>query len=866
MHVNDDFEYEPSIASHDPLDDDVVPECPPDSPRDDEALSDDDGDEIRGVASGIAVTASIASDAAKLLPQQHVQEMFQDCFATPAPAEPSTAVKEPKHNKGKHKLAGHDVLFGFACDKESNLGSVGAEHGVKVIRLCKEDIDLECPESIEQLIAQVKGLPGCSIHCSIECKPWSQRQRLNEHKYPRLSASIRKERENSEKLLKQFIRVANMCLDNGGDCSFEWPRFCSGWALPCLQEWILDRQLHSAVFNGCTVGAEADGQLAKKPWSFEWKGRPEVNTAIEAEKNGLPEGRVIMSVYVDDFTLGGSKSSHPSFWKELQQYINLDPFTEFGRVLGRDHQVLNGELVLGSSDFTRQCISLYLELSGKKIKVAPTPHLEEGLLLPDDDAVKGQLLPVAARLVMKLMWLYRTARPDITFAVNVLAKHITIWSANDDRRAARLIGYLSSTVDLANFMVIKDRLEDLHLALYCDADFAGDIKTMKSTSGFVSFALLSWGSRKQSVISRSTTESEFVSLSVALFAEGLPLLEIWQVIHPPMIIRILEDISAVIAIIAKGFSQKLRHLAKTHRVNVASTCEVVNDSDDVQVQHVPSEDQRSDVMTKALASQKWARALIPGTQGDRLYRVTACRRMEELQGEEQVLVNSNIKDASVAVRKGFVQKVYGILVMQLALTVLIAAQIVLLANASGDVAAWITRHEWLLWVSVFGTFSVLCCMLYPANYIVLFTFTAFEAILIGLVSTMFTPQSLLLAAGVTTLIFLALTIYAMQASTDFTGSGPYLFAGLLILFIFGLILGILPLIGIPIAVSTAVYDCLGVLVFSFAVIFDTQLMLGEWGGHKVFICIDDYVFAALNLYLDIINIFLHVLSLFGERR
>ena len=166
-------------------------------------------------------------------------------------------------------------------------------------------------------------------------------------------------------------------------------------------------------------------------------------------------------------------------------------------------------------------------------------------------------------------------------------------------------------------MVINDRLEDLHLALYCDADFAGDNKTMKSTSGFVmalegksSFALLSWGSRKQSVISRSTTESEFVSLSGALFAEGLPLLELWQVIHPPMILRILEDNSAVIAIIAKGFSQKLRHLAKTHRVNVASTCEAVNDNDDVLVQHVPTEDQRSDIMTKGLAPQKWAHALM----------------------------------------------------------------------------------------------------------------------------------------------------------------------------------------------------------------------------------------------------------------
>jgi long-subunit fatty acid transport protein len=83
--------------------------------------------------------------------------------------------------------------------------------------LCKEDIDLECPQSIEQLIAQANTLPGCSIHCSIEFKPWSQWQRLNQSKYPCLSARIQKEREDSEALLKQFIRVADVCFDNGGE-------------------------------------------------------------------------------------------------------------------------------------------------------------------------------------------------------------------------------------------------------------------------------------------------------------------------------------------------------------------------------------------------------------------------------------------------------------------------------------------------------------------------------------------------------------------------------------------------------------------------------------------------------------------------
>ena len=191
-----DFEYEASLASHDPLDDDEVPECPPPLPDD---VVDVDEDPITGVTSGLDVTASIACDAATILRQEKVQEIFQDVFnqggqfsvhgATASPSEVDSQSKKPKPNKNRHNLPGSNVLFEFACDKHSNLGTVGSEHGVKVYRLCKEDIDLEDPESIDQLIQQVKALPGCSIHCSIECKPWSQWQRLNQRKYPRLSAS-----------------------------------------------------------------------------------------------------------------------------------------------------------------------------------------------------------------------------------------------------------------------------------------------------------------------------------------------------------------------------------------------------------------------------------------------------------------------------------------------------------------------------------------------------------------------------------------------------------------------------------------------------------------------------------------------------
>ena len=258
----------------------LVPECPPPSDPDepyeaespiktppDVSFHESDDDEAdKPPATGLSAVASIACDAAACLPQGEVQSMFQGSFdqggqigclgATSTPEK-----RAPKHGKGKHNRVAKDVLFEFACAKDSNLGKVGQECGVRVIRLCKEDINLEDPYSIEQLIAQVGALEGCSIHCSIECKPWSQWQHLNRAKYPKLTARIRQEQAESAALAAQFIRVADICLDNGGDCSFEWPRYCTGWDLPSIQEWILERNLHS-------VGVEADGQPAKKPWRF----------------------------------------------------------------------------------------------------------------------------------------------------------------------------------------------------------------------------------------------------------------------------------------------------------------------------------------------------------------------------------------------------------------------------------------------------------------------------------------------------------------------------------------------------------------------------------------------------------------------
>ena len=87
------------------------------------------------------------------MPQDHVQELFQESFSQGGQfgclgATATPEKKSPKHSKGKHNRVGKDVLFEFACAKDSNLGKVGPEHGVKVVGLCKEDIDLENPHRL----------------------------------------------------------------------------------------------------------------------------------------------------------------------------------------------------------------------------------------------------------------------------------------------------------------------------------------------------------------------------------------------------------------------------------------------------------------------------------------------------------------------------------------------------------------------------------------------------------------------------------------------------------------------------------------------------------------------------------------------
>ena len=121
----------------------------------------------------------------------------------------------------------------------------------------------------------------------------------------------------------------------------------------------------------------------------------------------FPKLQLALSVYIDDLTLSGPSANHSKFWDVLQKKVQLEDPAPLSKVLGRGHVQHDGGLALHSSDFARQCVSLFEELSGKPAKQAMAPHVDEGSLVATDEEDRGQLSNVAARLVMKFMWLGR---------------------------------------------------------------------------------------------------------------------------------------------------------------------------------------------------------------------------------------------------------------------------------------------------------------------------------------------------------------------------------------------------------------------------------------------------------------------------
>ena len=117
-----------------------------------------------------------------------------------------------------------------------------------------------------------------------------------------------------------------------------------------------------------------------------------------------------------------------------------------------------------------------------------------------------------------------------------------------------------------------------------------------------SFFQLDWFSKRQAATAHSTTEAELISASKMLRDSLVPLMGLWSVMLDREIKgKLFEDNMSTI--IKVGYSATVRHLVKHHRISLGVTHEMCLDPM-LDVEHVTTDKQKGDLLTKGLARPK----------------------------------------------------------------------------------------------------------------------------------------------------------------------------------------------------------------------------------------------------------------------
>jgi hypothetical protein len=221
---------------------------------------------------------------------------------------------------------------------------------------------------------------------------------------------------------------------------------------------------------------------------------------------------VKLLIYVDDILVACSDSSIiDRFCKRLLSSFDGRDLGDVSHFLGisiqRDR--VNRTIQLSQARMVRDLLVKF-SMDEAKPRVIP---LSTSLRLSKDE---GEPLDTAAHpysgLVGSLMYLAIGTRPDIAYAVSLLARFMSAPSAVHYQAAKGVLRYLAATVDYK----LCFGGSDCNLYGYSDADFAADIDTRRSVTGYV-FTMgggaVSWSSKRQATVAASTTEAEYVAAS-----------------------------------------------------------------------------------------------------------------------------------------------------------------------------------------------------------------------------------------------------------------------------------------------------------------------------------------------------------------
>ena len=298
-------------------------------------------------------------------------------------------------------------------------------------------------------------------------------------------------------------------------------------------------------------------------------------------------------VYVDDLIISGNNSAALCTFKTyLSDCFDMKDLGTLKYFLGIEVARSESGLFLCQRKYTLDIISETGLLGSKPVgfPIEQNHKLGQasGELLVDPESYR--------RLVGRLIYLAVT-RPDLAYSVHILSQFMHEPRTEHWEAALRVVRYLKGTPG-QGILLRSD--SELTLQGWCDSDWAACPITRRSLTGWLVFlgqSPISWKTKKQNTVSRSSAEAEYRSMAaITCELKWLKGLLLSLGIHHPQAISLFCDSQSALHI-AKNpvFHERTKHIeVDCHFVRDAITEGLIAPS------YIPTQMQLANIFTKAL--------------------------------------------------------------------------------------------------------------------------------------------------------------------------------------------------------------------------------------------------------------------------
>lgn len=319
--------------------------------------------------------------------------------------------------------------------------------------------------------------------------------------------------------------------------------------------------------------------------------------AVYTKKTG--KGVLIVGVYVDDILVTGSSTKEiEDFKRKMGHKFDMSDLGELTYYLGIEVMQRNGYIQLKQSGYAKKILNKagMLQCNSTKIPMHPKEIInkdEEGIAV-DPTEFKS--------MIGGLRYLVHT-RPDLAYSVGILSRFMDRPTQLHQGAVKRILRYVKGTIDFG--LVYSHDSDNEVLIGYSDSDLAGNVEDRKSTGGMVFYlnkSLITWTSQKQKCVALSSCEAEFMAATAAacqaVWLRKL-LAQITEYDIGPVTLFI-DNKSAIDLAKNPVFHGRSKHI--DIRYHFIRECV---ENGEIIVKHVRSEEQRADLLTKALAAAKF---------------------------------------------------------------------------------------------------------------------------------------------------------------------------------------------------------------------------------------------------------------------